>query len=113
MAVKCLLEAEGFEVTTAYDGLECLERLKKEKPGLLIIDYLMPHMNGMVLCEKIRKNKDLKSTKVMFFSVAQQSLVGKENLRKTHVLDYIKKPFNNEDLVRRVKHVVNGGGRNV
>jgi len=113
-AVKYILENEGFKVTTAGDGRECLSKLKTETPNLVIIDYLMPGMDGMQLCQKIRKDKKLHALNVVFFSVARQELVGKENLRKAHVSDYIMKPFDNEDLVQRVKQIVcQGSGQNV
>jgi two-component system alkaline phosphatase synthesis response regulator PhoP len=113
-AVKYLLENEGFKVTTASDGWECLNKLKTETPNLIIIDYLMPGMDGIQLCEKIRKDKKLRSLDVVIFSVARKELVGKEKLRKAHVSDYILKPFDNEDLVQRVKQVVcQGSDQNV
>jgi len=109
-AVKYILENEGFEVTTAGGGHECLNKLKDEIPNLIIIDYLMPGMDGMKLCKEIRKDKKLQSLHLVFFSVARQELVGEENLRSVHISDYITKPFNNEDLVQRVKQIVGGGG---
>jgi len=104
--VKAILEEEGYEVITAMDGKECLEKLKKVKPDLILLDMMMPGMSGREVCEKIRKNPDTKNLKVAFLTVARFSEVGKDILKKLNVLDYITKPFDNRDLVRRVKKLI-------
>jgi hypothetical protein len=107
-AVKLVLENGGFEVATASDGRECLNKLELVRPDLVLVDYFMPEMNGAQLCEEFRRRHDskLKSVKVAFLTVAKPETVGEEKLRKAHVSDYILKPFDNEDLVQRVKQIV-------
>jgi DNA-binding response OmpR family regulator len=104
-AVKITLEAEGFKVLTALNGLECLDKLKNESVDMLLVDFFMPEMNGRELCSKIRKDPRLASVPVVFLTVAQFGGIGKEKLRKLNIADYIAKPFDNEDLVRRVKKI--------
>lgn len=104
-AVKITLEAEGFKVLTALNGPECLEKLKSESVDMLLIDFFMPEMNGRELCAKIRKEPRLMSLPVAFLTVAQFGGIGREKLRKLNVADYISKPFDNEDLVKRVKRI--------
>lgn len=104
--VKAILENEGFEVITASDGKECLERLKTAKPDLILLDMMMPGMSGRETCERIRKDPKTKNLKVAFLTVARFSEVGKDILKKLNAMDYITKPFDNKDLVRRVKKVV-------
>ncbi len=101
--VKALLESEGFEVITVSSGEECLERLKTVKPDLILLDMMMPGMSGRETCERIRANPETKDIKVAFLTVARFSETGKETLKKMKVLDYITKPFENEDLVKRIK----------
>lgn len=105
-AVKLILEAEGFKVLTALSGPECLDKLENEQVDLVLLDFFMPGMNGREVCTKIRKDPRLASLKVAFLTVAQFGGIGKEKLRKLDVADYITKPFDNEDLVRRVKRIV-------
>jgi CheY-like chemotaxis protein len=104
--VKAILETEGYEVITAASGPEALEQLKKAKPDLILLDMMMPGMSGRETCEKIRANPKTKNLKVAFVTVARFSEVGKEVLSKMHVLDYITKPFDNKDLVNRVKKLL-------
>ena len=107
-AVRQVLEFAGFDVATASDGRECLNKLELVRPDLVLVDYFMPEMNGAQLCEEFRRRHDsrLRSVKVAFLTVARPETVGEENLRKAHVSDYITKPFDNEDLVQRVKQIV-------
>ena len=101
--VKAVLEQEGFEVITASNGPECLEKLKKVKPDLILLDVMMPGMSGREVLEKIRENSKTRNLKVAFLTVVRYSEMGKKDLEKLHVLDYITKPFDNKELVRRVK----------
>lgn len=100
---RAILEREGFEVIIAADGKDCLEKLKTAKPDLIILDMMMPGMSGRETCEKIRADPKTKSLKVIFLTVAKFSETGKDVLKKMNVFDYITKPFDNNDLVKRVK----------
>jgi DNA-binding response OmpR family regulator len=104
--LKAILGAEGFHVVTANKGEKALELLKKEKPDLLLLDMMMPGMSGREVAEKIRANPKTKDLKIIFVTVAQFSESGREVLEKLDVADYITKPFDNSDLVARVKKVI-------
>lgn len=104
--VRAIFGQEGFDVITAYSGSECLEKLKKEKPNIILMDMMMPGMSGRETTEKIRENPKTKDIKVVFLTVARFSEVGKDALKKLNVYDYITKPFDNKDLVKRVKKAV-------
>jgi CheY-like chemotaxis protein len=104
--VKAVLETEGFEVMPAYSGRECLDKLKKAKPDLILLDMFMPGISGRETCEKIRGNPETKDIKIIFCTVARFSIKGRDALEKMNVSDYITKPFDNADLVRRVKRVI-------
>jgi CheY-like chemotaxis protein len=104
--VSAILSNEGYEVISASSGQECLDKLKKTKPDLIVLDMMMPGMSGREVCEKIRGDNNLKSIKIIFLTVAKFSEVGKDTLKRMGVLDYINKPFENEDLVRRIKKLL-------
>lgn len=104
--VKLLLEGKGFEAVTVQSGAEALKKLKKEPVDLVLIDFFMPEMTGRVLADEIRADPKLKDLKLAFLTVALFGEVGQADLKKLGILDYIQKPFDNEDLVRRVKRMV-------
>jgi len=104
--VKSILEEHNYSVITARDGDECIRKLKKEKPDLILLDMMMPGMSGREVCERIRKNPNTKGLKIAFLTVARFSDMGKETLAKMKVSDYITKPFENADLVKRVKKIL-------
>ncbi|MEM5778320.1 MAG: response regulator [Candidatus Aenigmatarchaeota archaeon] len=104
--VKAILEKEKFSIITAKSGKECLDLLKKVKPDLILMDLMMPSMTGKETTKKIRENPKTKNIKIIFLTVARLSEVGMEELDKLNVSDYITKPFDNEDLVRRVKRAI-------
>ncbi|MFH0874624.1 MAG: response regulator [archaeon] len=100
---RAILESEGFEVMAASGGAEALEMLKTVKPALVLLDMMMPVMSGREVCEKIRTNPKTKDLKVIFVTVARFSEIGKKILADMKVSDYVTKPFDNADFVRRVK----------
>ena len=104
--VTAILEQEGFEVIGVKSGPECLEKLKEVKPDLILMDMMMPGMSGRETTEKIRANPKTKNLKIAFLTVARFSEMGRDALKEMNVLDYITKPFDNADLVRRVKKLV-------
>ena len=103
---KAIFTDAGFEVLEAASGQECLEMLKTEKPDLILMDMMMPGMSGRETVENIRKNPKTKGIRIIFLTVARFSETGKETLDKLKVLDYITKPFDNDDLVNKVKQLV-------
>lgn len=104
--VRAVLEQEGFEVIGVNSGKECLDKLTKVKPDLILMDMMMPVMTGREILEKIRKNPKTRDLKVAFLTVVRFSEIGKEELKDLGVCDYITKPFDNNDLVRRVRKIV-------
>lgn len=106
--VKKFLESEGYETMDAYNGKDALELLKKakQKPDLLLLDMFMPEMSGREVCERIRKDDDLKDLKVAFFTVAAFRGQGKQMLKDLNVSDYITKPFDIDDLLKRVQKIL-------
>jgi len=100
-----IFSAEGYEVIVAASGQECLDTLKTTKPDLILMDMMMPSMSGRETVEKIRGNPETKDLKVVFLTVARFSETGKDALKKMGVLDYITKPFDNDDLISKVKEL--------
>jgi DNA-binding response OmpR family regulator len=104
--IKNALISHGFDVTIAMDGVSALSILEKEKFDLVTLDMIMPGMSGREVCENIRKNQKTKNHKVIFITIARFSEIGKKVLSDMDVLDYITKPFDNDDLARRVTKII-------
>ncbi len=104
--VKRTLEEGGYGVVTALSGDEALEQLGKGHVDLALVDFMMPEMTGRDLVEKIRADPQLKDLKLAFLTAASFGEEGKEELQRLGALDYIAKPFDNEDLIQRVKRMI-------
>ena len=104
--VGAILKKEGFSVTTAASGQEALDKIEKDVPDLVVLDMMMPGMSGRETAEKIRANPKTKKIKLIFLTVAKFSETGKDILSKMDVKDYITKPFENQDLVNRIKKIL-------
>lgn len=103
--LKVVLEAEGYKVVPAHSGGECLEKLKKMKPSLILLDIMMPGMNGWQTLEAIKKDERTKSIPVIMLTAVEEK-PDEAALRARGAEDYIIKPFVQEDLVKRVKRVL-------
>ena len=104
-AVQTYLEDEGFEVTTAVDGEEGLEKAQKMMPDVIISDVMMPRCDGYGLLKKIREDERLGGTPVIFLT-AKGMTVDRTQGYQAGVDDYIPKPFDPDELVARVRNVV-------
>jgi CheY-like chemotaxis protein len=107
--VEKLLKSEGYTTIIAFNGKDALDKLRSvkddEKPDLILLDMFMPEMSGREVCETIRADKDpgLKDIKIAFFTVANFKEQGKQILNDLKVIDYITKPFDVDDLLNRVR----------
>lgn len=101
--VTKVLRREGFEVEAAQDGMECLEKIREAKPDLILMDMMMPGMNGKETVKKIRETPGMKDVKIIFLTVVRISYIGKDVLKELNISDYIIKPFENEDLIQRIR----------
>lgn len=104
--IKLNLEMEGYELTTVVNGVDALKEAKKNGFDLLILDVMMPGMNGFDVCKEFRKNNT--ETPVLFLT-ARGSGEDRVTGLKIGADDYLVKPFNLEELLLRVKILL---GRN-
>ena len=96
------LSNEGYQVITASNGLEGVKKANKEKPQLIILDVMMPEMDGIEACEQIRKNKDLENTVVTFLTARGEDYSQVAGF-DAGADDYITKPIKPKVLVSKVK----------
>lgn len=97
--VKFNLTKEGYEVYTAYDGEEALAQVEEVVPDLVLLDLMLPKIDGLEVCRAIRKNHDMPIIMV----TAKDSEIDKVLGLELGADDYVTKPFSNRELVARVK----------
>jgi DNA-binding response OmpR family regulator len=99
------LEVEGYDVLLAHHGEEAYEVAVAEKPDLIILDIMMPRLDGYQTCEKLKATDETKDIPVIFLSAkAQQSDIDRG--REYGVADYLTKPFDPTDLLDVVERLV-------
>ena len=103
--VKLALRRRGFRVQLAYSGTEALRMLRHYRPDLIILDIIMPGLDGFEVCRKIRANVDTADLPIIFLTARGQDEDRIEGLR-AGADDYLSKPFNLEELALRVKAVL-------
>ena len=102
--IKLVLMTEGFEVLSAYSGKECLEKLKIEQPSLILLDIMMPGMDGWEVFHKIKE--EYEDIPVAILTVRDRDI---DKMLGLHVLkadDYITKPFGRQELIDRVRKLI-------
>jgi PAS domain S-box-containing protein len=96
------LAMSGYEVIQAYDGLEGLEKIENENPNLILLDIMMPKLNGIEVCRQLRQNDKTSSIKVIFIT-AKGSLEEKLEGFQAGANDFIVKPFSSSELLARIE----------
>jgi len=97
--IKFNLEKEGYEVVTAFDGEEALEKVTAEEPDLIVLDIMLPKIDGLEVVREVRKNHDMPIIMV----TAKETEIDKVLGLELGADDYVTKPFSNRELVARVK----------
>jgi DNA-binding response OmpR family regulator len=100
--VRMYLTGEGFSVEVAQDGKEALEKARQLKPGLIILDLMLPGIGGLDVCKQLRRESDVPIIILTARGDDVDRIVGLE----IGADDYVSKPFNPRELVARVKAVL-------
>jgi len=100
------LEDNGYDVASANDGFEGLSVAGQMRPDLIVLDINMHGMDGYTMLKEIRKNDQMKDTKVIMLTASGKK---RELFEKEGISDYITKPFDTEDFISRVDKALNAG----
>jgi len=100
-SIKAVLEDAHYQVATASNGKDFLDKLTKIKPDLILLDILMPGLTTREILEELKKRKN--KVPIIFLTVVRLAEATKNKIIKGSMVDYIEKPFDNENLIKRVK----------
>ena len=106
---KTRLEAKGFKVICAYDGLSAIDKAKNEKPDLVLLDLFMPVMHGYEVCKKIKENAETKDIPVILFSAGLCKDSCPKEAKNVGAADFIAKPFDPGELIDKIKFYTKQG----
>ena len=100
--LKRKLERENMRVMAAYSGLEALDMVRKDKPDLILLDVMMPDMDGIEVCQRLQASDDTRTIPVIFVT-ARTSKEGKIEGLNVGAVDYITKPIDLDETLARVQ----------
>jgi CheY-like chemotaxis protein len=99
------LAVNGYHVTTAKGGMECLEKVKNELPDLILLDSVMPNMDGQTVLEKLKASKETEEIPIIMVT----ALADEKNItgaQKGGAIGYIVKPFDYNVLLKQIKQAL-------
>ena len=106
------LSHSGYDIITAVDGKTCLKKAKDEKPDLILLDIILPGLNGFEVCKHLKKDQETKDIPIiMLTSLAQEQDLSKG--LEEGASCFITKPFNPADLLIEIKTAIDKGAPGV
>lgn len=101
--LKRKLEQAGYQVSAGKDGIEGLEKMRKDKPDIILLDIVMPRMGGLEVMEEMEKDNDLKDIPVVIISNSGQP-VELDRAKKLGAKDWlVKTEFDPQEVIKKVK----------
>lgn len=104
--IRLILGRHGFEVKGANGGLEGLEMIRKEKPDLVLLDLMMPDMDGWEVYQQMKADEATRDIPVIVVTAKAQSIDKVLGLHIAKVDDYIAKPFSPQELLASIDNVL-------
>ena len=106
-AVSMKLESKGFRVAKAYDGNQAWDKIKEERPKLLILDVMMPNKNGYQVCDEIKKDPEYKDIVVVLLTAVGEAVTTTRYMHRDGITtladDFIPKPIDLDKLMEIVQ----------
>src|SRR6185369_14123487 len=100
--LKLSLEGEGFSISTATSGVEAVKKARNNQPDLILLDLMLPEMDGFGVCETLRRHPVTANTPILILSGATGELTRMASLESGGT-DFINKPAKPSDLVSRIR----------
>lgn len=105
VALEFLMQQNGYDALVAYSGEEAIEMISKYIPDLILLDIMLPGIDGFEVCEIVRFNPKWQKMKVMFLTALGRELDMAKGL-KLGADDYVTKPFRSATLVKKIKNLL-------
>ena len=110
MVVQAYLEKEGFETELAYNGLEGYEKIKANPPDAVVLDVMMPEMDGYELCAKLKKDSAYANIPIILLTAVADHVTSTRYSHydgmSTEADDYLPKPASADDITQSVKRLL-------
>jgi sigma-B regulation protein RsbU (phosphoserine phosphatase) len=100
------LRSEGYRFVSAYSGQEALEKVASEKPDLILLDVMMPGMDGYEVCRRVRKNRKTRAIPIVMITAYEQGVDKKIEALDAGADDFIGKPFDRYEVLARVRSLL-------
>jgi CheY-like chemotaxis protein len=108
--MEMILSTEGYRIITAADGMEGIAKAKVEEPAVVLVDFVMPKMNGFQVCKAIKETANLKDTPIILVT-SKGETVGSKFVDLLGIREYFTKPFQPEDLLEKIREVIDRSPR--
>ncbi len=107
--IDMILSSQGYQVVQASDGEEGILKAKSEKPAVVLVDFVMPKMNGFQVCKTLKEDPAFKDTPIILVT-SKGDKVGSKFVDVLGITEYFTKPFQPEELLAKIREVIDRGG---
>ncbi|MDD4201894.1 MAG: response regulator [Candidatus Omnitrophica bacterium] len=104
--VAARLSKAGYDVIEASNGQEGLDLMKKENPDMVLLDLLMPVMDGYAVCRTAKKDETIKNIPIILFAAKLASKTIDKEVKELGAIDFIGKPFEAKELLEKIEKVL-------
>jgi DNA-binding response OmpR family regulator len=112
-AITTILTTQPYQVDTARDGIECVDKVRAETPDLIVLDLLMPKMDGFAVVRELRENPKHSKIPILILTSVREDASRRRYELETglamDVQDYVEKPISPADLLERVGNLLEDG----
>ena len=103
--IEMILSSQGYQVVLASDGEEGIAKAKSERPALILVDFVMPKMNGYQVCKTLKDDPEFRDTPIILVT-SKGDKVGSKFVDVLGISEYFTKPFQPEELLSKIREVL-------
>src|SRR5512136_1728550 len=103
--IEMILSSQGYQVVLASDGEEGIAKAKSERPALILVDFVMPKMNGYQVCKTLKDDPEFRDTPIILVT-SKGDKVGTKFVDVLGITEYFTKPFQPEELLAKIREVI-------
>jgi DNA-binding response OmpR family regulator len=103
--IEMILSSQGYDVVLASDGEEGIAKARVERPAVILVDFVMPKMNGFQVCKTLKEDPDFRDTPIILVT-SKGDKVGSKFVDVLGITEYFTKPFQPEELLAKIREVI-------